>query len=44
MSPRQVAQGFEVRASTPADFEACIKAETGKWSKIVKASGASAAD
>ena len=36
------AQGFEVRTSTPAEFADYIKAESGKWSAIVKASGAKA--
>ncbi len=33
-------QGFEVRTSTPEEFDAYIKAEYAKWAKIVKASGA----
>jgi tripartite-type tricarboxylate transporter receptor subunit TctC len=35
-------QGFEVRTSSPEDFDSYIKAEYAKWSKIVKASGAKA--
>jgi tripartite-type tricarboxylate transporter receptor subunit TctC len=32
--------GVDVIASTPADFAAYIKAETPKWTAVVKASGA----
>jgi len=39
---RLIAQGFEVRTSTPEEFAAYIKTEYTKWSKIVKASGAKA--
>jgi tripartite-type tricarboxylate transporter receptor subunit TctC len=36
-----VAQGGEVVAETPEQFAAFIKAETAKWGKVVKDSGAS---
>ncbi|WP_326538907.1 tripartite tricarboxylate transporter substrate binding protein [Pseudorhodoferax sp.] len=36
-----VAQGGEVVAETPEQFAAFIKAETAKWGKVVKESGAS---
>ena len=39
---RLIAQGFEVRTSTPEEFDAYIKSEYTKWAKIVKASGAKA--
>jgi tripartite-type tricarboxylate transporter receptor subunit TctC len=32
--------GFEVVTSTPAELEAFVKVEIGKWAKVVKASGA----
>jgi tripartite-type tricarboxylate transporter receptor subunit TctC len=35
------AQGGDVVAETPAQFAAFIKAETAKWGKVVKESGAS---
>jgi len=35
-------QGFEVVASSPSEFSAWIRAEQGKWSKVIKASGATA--
>jgi tripartite-type tricarboxylate transporter receptor subunit TctC len=35
-------QGFDVVGSTPAEFSRWIKAEAGKWSKVIKASGATA--
>jgi len=35
-------QGFDVVANSPAEFSAWIKAEQGKWSKVIKASGATA--
>ena len=33
-------QGFDVVASSPADFAKWIRAEQAKWSKIIKATGA----
>jgi len=36
------ASDFEATQSTPAEFGAFIRAETAKWSKVVKASGARA--
>jgi len=33
-------QGFEVVASTPADFRRWIQAESEKWSRVIRASGA----
>ena len=33
------AQGVEAAGSTPAEFSAFIKAETVKWTKVVKESG-----
>jgi tripartite-type tricarboxylate transporter receptor subunit TctC len=35
-------QGFEVVGSTPAEFSAWIRSEQAKWSKVIKASGATA--
>jgi tripartite-type tricarboxylate transporter receptor subunit TctC len=35
-------QGFDVVANTPVEFSAWIRAEQGKWSKVIKASGAAA--
>ena len=35
-------QGFDVVASTPADFAAWIASETAKWALVVRASGATA--
>ena len=35
-------QGFEVSAGSPAAFSAWIKAEQAKWSKVIRASGATA--
>ena len=32
--------GFEIQASTPQEFSALLKAETDKWAKVLKASGA----
>ena len=32
--------GFEIAGSTPEEFGAYIRAETAKWAKVVKASGA----
>ena len=35
-------QGFDVVGGSPADFSRWIKAESTKWSKVIKASGATA--
>ena len=35
-------QGFDVIGSTPAEFSAWIKSEQAKWSKVIRASGATA--
>jgi tripartite-type tricarboxylate transporter receptor subunit TctC len=35
-------QGFDVVASSPEDFARWIKAEQEKWSKVIKATGATA--
>lgn len=35
-------QGFDVVASSPAEFATWIRAESAKWSKVVRASGATA--
>ena len=35
-------QGFDVVASSPAEFSSWIRAEQAKWSKVIKASGATA--
>ena len=35
-------QGFEVIGSSPPDFSRWIKAESDKWAKVIKASGATA--
>jgi len=35
-------QGFDVVAGTPAEFSAWIRSEQAKWSKVIKASGATA--
>jgi tripartite-type tricarboxylate transporter receptor subunit TctC len=35
-------QGFDVIASSPAEFASWIRAEQAKWSKVIKASGATA--
>ena len=35
-------QGFDVVASSQSEFAAWIRAEQGKWSKVIRASGASA--
>ena len=35
-------QGFDVVANSPAEFSAWIKAEQAKWSKVIRASGATA--
>jgi hypothetical protein len=32
-------QGLEVVASTPADFAARIRAEIGKWHKMIQVAG-----
>ena len=33
-------QGFDVVGSSPAEFSAWIRSEQAKWSKVIKASGA----
>ena len=35
-------QGFDVVANSPAEFSAWIRTEQAKWSKVIKASGATA--
>ena len=35
-------QGFDVVASTPAEFRRWIRAESDKWSRVIRASGATA--
>ena len=35
-------QGFDVVANSPAEFSAWIRAEQAKWSKVIRASGATA--
>jgi len=35
-------QGFDVVASSPADFERWIRAESAKWARVIRASGATA--
>ena len=35
-------QGFDVVASSPAEFGGWIRAESAKWSKVIRASGATA--
>jgi tripartite-type tricarboxylate transporter receptor subunit TctC len=35
-------QGFDVVASTPAEFASWIRSESTKWSKVIRASGATA--
>jgi tripartite-type tricarboxylate transporter receptor subunit TctC len=35
-------QGFDVVASSPAEFAAWIRSESAKWSKVIRASGATA--
>jgi tripartite-type tricarboxylate transporter receptor subunit TctC len=35
-------QGFDVVANSPAEFTAWIRSEQAKWSKVIKASGATA--
>jgi tripartite-type tricarboxylate transporter receptor subunit TctC len=35
-------QGFDVVASSPAEFATWIRAESAKWSKVIRASGATA--
>jgi tripartite-type tricarboxylate transporter receptor subunit TctC len=35
-------QGFDVVASSPAEFSAWIRAEQAKWSRVIRASGATA--
>jgi len=38
----ELSQGLDPAPSTPEAFGAYIKSETGKWAKVVKASGAKA--
>jgi tripartite-type tricarboxylate transporter receptor subunit TctC len=35
-------QGFDVAASSPADFQRWIRAESAKWERVIRASGATA--
>ncbi|HET7364558.1 MAG TPA: tripartite tricarboxylate transporter substrate binding protein [Burkholderiales bacterium] len=35
-------QGFDVVAGTPAEFQQWIRAESAKWARVIKASGATA--
>ena len=35
-------QGFDVVANSPAEFARWIRAESGKWSRVIRASGATA--
>src|SRR4029077_13683837 len=35
-------QGFDVVANSPAEFSAWIRAEQAKWSRVIRASGATA--
>src|SRR5262249_983272 len=35
-------QGFDVVASSPAEFSAWIRSEQAKWSKVIRVSGATA--
>jgi tripartite-type tricarboxylate transporter receptor subunit TctC len=35
-------QGFDVVAGAPADFQRWIKAESDKWARVIRASGATA--
>jgi tripartite-type tricarboxylate transporter receptor subunit TctC len=35
-------QGFDVVASSPAEFMSWIRSESAKWSKVIRASGATA--
>jgi len=35
-------QGFDVVAGSPAEFSAWIRAEQAKWSRVIRASGATA--
>jgi tripartite-type tricarboxylate transporter receptor subunit TctC len=37
---RVLKQGFDIVGSTPAEFDAYVKAEIPKWAKVVKAAGA----
>ena len=39
---RLAKQGFDVVASTPTEFERWIRAEEGKWARVIHASGATA--
>ena len=35
-------QGFDVVASTPPEFQRWIRAESTKWARVIRASGATA--
>ena len=35
-------QGFDVIASSPQEFAGWIRAESGKWVRVIRASGATA--
>jgi tripartite-type tricarboxylate transporter receptor subunit TctC len=35
-------QGFDVVASAPAEFQRWIRAESAKWARVIRASGATA--
>jgi len=35
-------QGFEVVAGTPDEFRRWIRAESAKWARVIRASGATA--
>ena len=35
-------QGFDVVAGTPAEFQRWIRAESAKWARVIRASGATA--
>src|SRR6185312_4777084 len=37
---RLVGLGCEIQSSTPQEFQALLRAETEKWAKVIKASGA----
>ena len=40
LKDRLTLQGLDVAGSTPAELDAIVKAETLKWAKVVKESGA----
>jgi tripartite-type tricarboxylate transporter receptor subunit TctC len=39
MKERLLAQGFEAVGNTPGEFDAYIRSEIVKWSKVVKQAG-----